>query len=374
MIVAALRQWLITEALPLWAGPARDPASGAPFECLMPDGSPDRQAVIRSRVPARQIYVYAHAAVLGWRPAGAEEALGMFDWLMARAHAPDGDPGFVHRLRPDGGVVDARRDAYDHAFMVLAFAWLARATGEARVYEALEGTLAFIDAALTLPDGSLREDLDDTLPRRQNPHMHMFEAMMGLHQALGRKDALKRAGALLALIRRHFISEPDGMLGEFFDAKLDLMDGPSGQVAEPGHLAEWTWLLRSHERIAGQPPGALADAMMAQALVARDRDGPLIDETDRAGRPVRRTRRLWPQTELAKGFIGQAEIGRPGAAAEALRALADLKRFYIDPAPKGAWIDQLDADGRVISDRMPASSLYHIFVAIAEADRVLSDV
>ncbi|MGL5115187.1 MAG: AGE family epimerase/isomerase [Beijerinckiaceae bacterium] len=372
MIVGELRRWMIDEALPLWAGTARDRATGAPFECLLPDGTPDAVAVLRSRVPARQIYVYAHAAVLGWRPEGAAEALSIFDWLMANAHAPDGQPGFVHRLKLDGTVVDAKRDTYDHAFMLLAFAWLARATGEARVHEALDNTLAFVNSALTLPDGSLREDLDNTLPRRQNPHMHMFEAMMGLHAALGRKDALSRAGQLLTLIKTHFIAEPDGVLGEFFDARLRLVAGPDGLSTEPGHMAEWTWLLRTYERLKGEPPGALADAMLARALISRDEAGLLIDEADRDGRPLRRTRRLWPQTELAKALIAQAEIGRPGAAEAARGALSDLKRFYLDPAPKGAWLDQLDAEGRTISSRMPASTLYHVFVAVVEADRVLS--
>ncbi|MGL4974152.1 MAG: AGE family epimerase/isomerase, partial [Bosea sp. (in: a-proteobacteria)] len=336
MIVAELQRWMIDDVLPLWAGPARDPATGAPFECLLPDGAPDTAAVLRSRVPARQIYVYAHAAVLGWRPEGAAEALSMFDWLMAKAHAPDGKPGFVHRLLMDGTVVDAKRDTYDHAFMLLAFAWLARATGEARVLAALDSTLAFVDTALTLPDGSLREDLENSLPRRQNPHMHMFEAMMGIHMALGRPEALARAGALLALIRQHFIAEPDGVLGELFDANLGMLSGAEGQSTEPGHMAEWAWLLRTYERLKGEPAGPLADAMLARALETRDAAGLLIDEADRAGKPVRQTRRLWPQTELTKAFIGQAEAGRPGAAEAARGALADLKRFYLDPAPKGA--------------------------------------
>jgi mannose-6-phosphate isomerase len=371
MIVAELKRWLIEDALPLWAGPARDPRTGAPYECLMPDGSPDRDSVVRSRVFARQIYVYAHAAALGWRPEGAAEGLAMFHRLMATAHEPDGRPGFAHRLQPDGTVVDARRDAYDHAFMLLAFAWLARATGEARVFAALDRTLAFVDEALTLPDGSLREDTDNSLPRRQNPHMHMFEAMMGLHAALGRKDALGRAGRLLALIRRHFIAEPEGVLGEFFDADLRLSGGPEGRLTEPGHMAEWVWLLRMHERLKGEAARPLADAMLARACVSRDADGLLIDEADREGRPLRATRRLWPQTELAKAFIAQAEIGRPGAAEAARGALSALQRHYLAPAPRGAWLDHLDAEGRTISHRMPASSLYHIFVAIAEADRVL---
>jgi mannose/cellobiose epimerase-like protein (N-acyl-D-glucosamine 2-epimerase family) len=371
MIIAELKRWMIEDALPLWAGAALNAETGAPYESLLPDGTPDRGAVIRSRVLARQIYVLSHAAVIGWRPQGGTEALGIFDWLMKKVHAPDGQPGFVHRILPDGTTVDGRRDTYDHAFMLLAFAWLARATGEKRVSAALEQTLSFVDQTLTLADGTLREDGDNSLPRRQNPHMHMFEAMMGLHVALGREDALPRAGRLLDVIKEHFIEESTGTLGEFFTPDLQPVEGAAGQSTEPGHMAEWTWLLRTHERLRAMASGELPDIMLAQALKSLDRDGLLIDEADRLGLPLRATRRLWPQTELAKALIAQAEIGRSGAEAGALRALQALKRLYLDPAPKGGWVDQLDPSGAIISDRMPASSLYHVFVAIVEADRVL---
>ena len=36
----------------------------------------------------------------------------------------------------------------------------------------------------------------------------------------------------------------------------------------------------------------------------------------------------------------------------------------------GGWIDHVDATGAPIVDSMPASTLYHVFLAAAEADRV----
>lgn len=371
-IADELKAWMIDDVLPLWATRGRQPGSGAVYECLHLDGQPDPEAIVRTRVPARQIYVYAHAAALGWHERGGAIALEMFDWLMTSAWAPDGKPGFIHTMRLDGQIVDARRDAYDHAFMLLAFGWLAHATGEKRVFEALEATERFITDALTLADGSVREDDVGTLPRRQNPHMHLFEACLNLHAGLGRAGALERANSLLELILGRFIDAEAGLVGEWFTPELDLVEGALGQVTEPGHMAEWVWLLRWHERLSGRPPGPLPDRLLAQALKTRDRPtGLLIDEADRAGNAIRTTRRLWPQTELVKALLGQAEAGRPGAAAEAEQALGALKRIYLDPAPAGCWFDQFDADGKVIAQRIPASTLYHLFVAVVEADRVL---
>lgn len=43
---------------------------------------------------------------------------------------------------------------------------------------------------------------------------------------------------------------------------------------------------------------------------------------------------------------------------------------YLAPAPKGLWFDNLDQAGMPIADKVPASSLYHLFLAFAEALRI----
>ncbi len=87
---------------------------------------------------------------------------------------------------------------------------------------------------------------------------------------------------------------------------------------------------------------------------------------------VRRgTRRAWLQTELAKAWIAEAEGGRPGARDQALGALANLDRHFLRKPFREGWIDQLDEAGRPIPGPVPASTLYHIQVAIVEAHRVL---
>src|SRR5207244_3745109 len=97
------------------------------------DGRPDLDAIKRVRVQARQIYSYSHAALLGWDPDGTAFALELLDWMLAKARSPDGKPGFVHLLHPDGSVADPLRDTYDHMFILLSVGWLARASGDAQV-------------------------------------------------------------------------------------------------------------------------------------------------------------------------------------------------------------------------------------------------
>ena len=378
-VAARLRSWVIDDALPFWATQGRDDATGHFHETLFPDGMPDLDAPQRMRVQARQIYVYSHAHHLGWCADGAAIALKAFDRLMQTGRWPDtsvSTGGFHHVLSGSFEPLDTRRDSYDHAFMVLAFAWCWRVTGEARVRDALEETLAFIDAALTLPDGSLREDDRNTLPRRQNPHMHMFEAMLALTETGARADGLARADRLLDVVLTHCLDVRSGLLGEFFDADFRLASGTAGAVTEPGHMAEWVWLLRKRAAMAPLSlPGTDVDALCAKLLANANLSvdaatGFLIDEADRDGRPLKRTRRMWPQTELAKAQLAQSEAGVPGAAEQAAQVLARLFTHYLKPAPRGAWLDQFGADGQLISQRLPGSTFYHIFVAVAEAHRV----
>ena len=37
----------------------------------------------------------------------------------------------------------------------------------------------------------------------------------------------------------------------------------------------------------------------------------------------------------------------------------------------GGWMDQFDAAGKPLTEFVPASTFYHVFCAIAEADRAL---
>ncbi len=378
-VAGRLRSWAINDALPFWATRGRDAGAGHFHETLFPDGTPDLAAPQRVRVQARQIYVYAHAHHLGWCADGAGIALEAFDRLMQTGRRPGGlirTGGFHHMLSGSHEPLDIRRDSYDHAFMLLAFAWCWRVTGEKRVREALEDTLAFIDAVLTLPDGSLREDDLNTLPRRQNPHMHMFEAMLALTETGARADGLERADRLLGVVLAHCLDARSGLLAEFFEADFSLAAGAAGAITEPGHMAEWVWLLRKRAAMAplslpGTDIDTLCTKLLAHANGSADRaTGLLIDEADRQGRPLKQTRRMWPQTELAKAHLAQSEAGVPGAAKQAAKVLSRLFSDYVLPAPRGAWLDQFDAQGQLISQRLPASTFYHVFVACAEASRV----
>ena len=96
-----------------------------------------------------------------------------------------------------------------------------------------------------------------------------------------------------------------------------------------------------------------------------------FDAVDRSGTIVEDGKRLWPQTEAIKAHLARHELlGDPNAAGRARAHLAMMFDRYID-ADSPVWRDRLARDGSGMSDHIPASTLYHLFLCIAETMRVL---
>jgi mannose/cellobiose epimerase-like protein (N-acyl-D-glucosamine 2-epimerase family) len=368
-IVGVLRAQMIDHALPLWAERGWDEKDGGFVERLTIDGVADRAAPRRVRVQARQIYCFAKAAQMGWYPPGGAVARKGVDPMLAKAKSPDGKPGFVHVLAPDGGVLNPLRDTYDHAFVLLALAVLYQLDGDAQVRAEIDSLMLFLDTALRSPDGGYVEGVPATLPRRQNPQMHLFEALIATFDATHDPSFQARAGDLFALFIANLYDGQKQVLGEYFEQDWSRIEPV---CVEPGHQAEWVWLLKGFERITGCPTGRYRGQLLTSALRYRDPvTGCLVDEGDAAGNILKSTRRCWPQTEIVKAWIAQAESGEVDAADEARAALVRLHRHYLMHPVKGGWYDQFDSDGKSLVDAIPASSFYHVLCAIAEADRVL---
>lgn len=367
--VPSLRAFLIEQALPIWATLGWDTHSGGFIERLDRNGRPEIETPRRVRVQARQIYCFAMAANLGWFPPGKELALKGLDYMLRKARKVDGKPGFGHLLAPDGSLMNPLRDLYDHAFVLLALATVYRLTEDSQVRNEIDTTISFIDETLRSPHGGYREGAPASLPRRQNPHMHLFEAMIALFDATGDVMFQQRAGGIFALFMSNFYDASAQVVGEYFEEDWSKI---LPIRVEPGHQAEWVWLLKEFERITGCPTSRHRTALMSTALRYREiQSGCLLDEGDIAGRITQPTRRLWPQTEIVKAWLTEVESNTSGAREEALAALERLTSQYLTHPVAGGWYDQFDPEGRSIVDFIPASSFYHLICAAAETERVL---
>jgi mannose-6-phosphate isomerase len=368
-IIAKLKHRMINQALPLWSEEGWDPTTGGFVDRLDQDGRADRLVPRRVFVQARQIYCFAKAAQMDWYPEGREIALKGLDHLLAKAKAPDGRPGFVHVMAPDGAVLDPLRDTYDHAFVLLALATAYSLDRDAQIRSEIDQLLSLLDTQLRSAHGGFLEGWPASMPRRQNPHMHLFEAMIALFDATQEPVFQIRASDIFTLFLSNLYDKQKRVLGEYFEGDWSKIEPV---IVEPGHQAEWVWLLKGFERITGCPTGRFRAELLETALRYCDEaTGCLVDEVDAEGRIRRHTRRLWPQTEMAKAWIAQAEAGEAGAADQARAALMRLDRHYLSHPVPGGWYDQFDRDGRSLVAAIPASSFYHVLCAAVEAEQVL---
>lgn len=361
---SGLRTWLCTRALPLWLELGVDRKAGAFVEFLRPDGYGCDAEFRRLRVAARQTWVFAQAHREGIQGADAAVELGI-DFLTRRASLPDGGYArlFDHANRP----TDLTLDLYDHAFVLLALAGAAAVLPAAALRERALALEAFIGRAFAHPGLGYLESQPPALPRRQNPHMHLLEALLAAHAAFGDPVFLARARGVAALFQARLYDPAAGVLAEFFDDDLQPLHGPAGVTVEPGHHCEWVWLLHELARAAG-PDAELARAAGGlMTFVERHGLHPatldVIDSVGATGIGALHTARLWPQTEMLK-----AAFVRPdGSAAGRKRAIARLSAWLL---PDGLWHERRDAAGAPLAGPVPASSLYHLVGGILTASRL----
>jgi len=240
--------WFRTQAMPLWTTAGVDSALGGVPEKLDAQGRPVDEPR-RTRVVARQLYVWAVAENLGWPHDTSDLIAHGLDFLLNRLLQPDGT--FASSVTPQGQVVNAQFDLYEQAFALFAMATVYRRRPEAHaeLLAVSSRLLAALRAGWGHPLGGFEESQPRTLPLRANPHMHLFEAALQWAEALQATQAAAAVQApwwaladeLAELALKHMVNAPSGLLTELFDGDWRPMPGPDGSLVEPGHQFEWGW-------------------------------------------------------------------------------------------------------------------------------------
>lgn len=360
-----IREWTFAEALPFWLAQGVDAAHGGFVEALDFTGADAGMAFKRTRVSCRQIYVFSHAALLGWGD-GLNAAADGARHLAAVAWRGD---GFVRRLSRDGRPLDQTVDLYDNAFALFAFAWLFRATGDDWALTWARRTLGAIRDKLRHPSIGYWHDETHAGFRLQNPHMHLIEASLAAFEASGEEEFLNEARTIAHLFGKRFF---DGRtLGEFFDNEFMRAPAPEGAIVEPGHMLEWAWILAQYARLTGEDKRAPITALIdfAEAHGVDVATGRVFNAVREDGAVIDGGSRTWPNTERLKAAIAAHEaLGRNASSAAAAATNALFQDYLVAPF-KGGWQDHFDAGGAMIAPNVPASTLYHVFLAFAEALR-----
>ncbi|HET9369251.1 MAG TPA: AGE family epimerase/isomerase [Vicinamibacterales bacterium] len=367
--LAEIRAWMFDAALPFWGTAGVDRGRGGFYEELDFAGRPTACDFKRTRAMCRQVYVFSHAAMLGWS-GGADLSAWGYDYLVSRAWLGK-DRGWARRLTAEGAPLDETPDLYDLAFVLFALAWRHRASGDADALKRAHDTLDFIEWRLRPPHGEgFLHQWPAELPRLQNPHMHLLEASLAL-EATSRDPRFRALAAeIVSLFRTRFF---DGRtLAEYFTDDWRRASGEPGRIVEPGHQLEWAWILGGAGRLLGLDLREEANALVAFA----ERHGVdrathvTVNQVRDDGAPIDAGSRTWPNTERIKGHLALIEMGGSGsidAVAGSARLLLDR---YLAVTPRGSWMDHFDVAGRPIASAAPTSTLYHVFLAFAEVLRL----
>ncbi len=373
-----LRAHLVDELLPLWERHGLDRNRGGYWNRLGPDLAPLPDGHKRLLVHARQIFAFTRASELGAGAWARNAVAHGLEFLHARFWDPRFG-GWFTTTDEAGAPLDRRKDLYGHAFAIFALAEHHRASGEPESLRLASATLELLRERLRDPvSGGFFETASEDWqplagPRRQNPHMHLVEALLVLAEVAPDSGALRDARSLVELLGARWLDARTGALGEHFDSHWRPLAGDAGRIVEPGHHFEWVWLL---DRLQSLAPSDAARALSDRLFefgrrLGVDTDGGVFDQIDAEGRTLAVTKRLWPQTERVKALAARARATGDAIARRELEAgLRYCFARHVDPKTHG-WFEQLARDGRVISDAQNATSVYHVVVALEEAAKAL---
>ena len=369
--LTAYHAWILDAALPAWSTIGFDASAGRFRERLSWTGAPV-DVPHRAMVQARQIYVFSHACHLGWFPDGGRLAeIAMASLLRDFCDETKGAASFAFSIDARGRVQSNVRDAYAHAFVLFAIAWLHRLNGDPALLRLAQKTNAFIKASLV---DAQHGGLFDAYPaasrqKRQNPLMHLVEAYLALERSAPGQGYLEDASTLITLFCRRLLTADGSMLLEHFNEDWSpRTDSAQGGMFEPGHHFEWVWLLHEYGQLSGEDlagqGGSLYDVARRNGIAA---DGLVHDEVATDMTVLKPSHRVWPHTEAIKAAAVRHSAGDT-AAVQFARAMAQgLLDNFLDRPFEGGWTDHIDESRLPLVDYVPASSLYHLFFAAAEA-------
>lgn len=362
--------WVISSAR-LWFETGWDEEHGGFFEHLKQDGTPNHGENRRVRVQFRQIFSLSFLQHHGYIDDAQSRLREALDYVCDRVWQADGRDGFPHVISDTGDVVDARRDMYDHAFALLAFAWAYRVEKSDDILKTLKKVRGFVEGELRHPSGSgFLESVAAESPRRQNPHMHSFEAYLAIYFATNDRSALEQAIKIFTLFNRHFWDREAGVLREYFTDDWNSIESLHvWDTIEPGHMVLWVSLLRAYQKATGTDVDDICSLLFANSvrLGLDEKTLCLWDVVAPDGTVKVLRQRLWPQTELIKAGVAQAKAGDEQALSICAGAVRAVFQRYLNCEVRGGWRDQFDSEGNSLKALMPASTHYHLLLALHEA-------
>jgi mannose/cellobiose epimerase-like protein (N-acyl-D-glucosamine 2-epimerase family) len=376
-LVGRIDTYLRGGLLPLWAARGFDRARGGCHERLRADHEPADLGHRRLTVCARQLFVFSRAAELDLLDHARRLAEEIFRYLVEHFYDED-HGGWIFKVELAGLPLDRSKDLYAHDFVVLALAHYAAISQDQRALEMLEHARQVIAERFLLPAGWYAASASHDWSVRdgalvQNPHMHLLEACLAAGRITGESSYRDTARTLVGLLRSRLRDSATGTISEFRNERGE-PDAGRGHIVEPGHHFEWCWLLHQAAN-EFEPDQCREDAgrlfEWALAHGVDHRHGGVFDQVGSDGLVIADTKRIWPLTEYIKARAARFADSREAAERDAMMVAVTLL-FEAYLLPDGGWRERLRRDLTCYDDELPATTCYHILVALLEARAALT--
>jgi sulfoquinovose isomerase len=289
---------------------------------------------------------------------GADDVIdhGM-DFIWSRHR--DQDKGGYFWAVDDIGTVNPLKQAYGHAFVLLAAA-SAKVAGHPGADQLLEDVTGVLLCKFWEPEfGATSEEYQaDWTPfsayRGQNSNMHLTESLMAAFEATGENKYLDMAVSIAGLIINQHARAEGWRVAEHFDDRWlidrhyigDPMFRPSGIT--PGHALEWARLLVQLWELGGRASTWMLEAAQSLFLTACEtgwdvEKGGFYYTLDWDNQPNQSDRFWWPCCEgIAAASVLHKVSDNPQFEQWYRRILVFTSRYLID-RKNGGWYAELDS-------------------------------
>lgn len=363
------RQYLMRQANDLYdffEAASINPKGG--FFELDDEGMPldEDNAVRQIHVTTRMIHCAVVGSLIG-RP-GSDEIIDHGMNYLWNHHRDQTNGGYVWSL-DDNGIKDSAKQAYGHAFVLLAGS-SAKLVGHPLADKVIADVTAVIERHFWDDEaGAVREEFSadwTEVPgyRGQNSNMHLTEALMAAYEATGEKAYLKKAERIADLIIRRNAVPLGHRVAEHFDEAWGVdkdyrhsneMFRPSGTT--PGHWLEWARLLYQLWVLGRKEHSWMTDA--ARNLFKRSIDlgwdkehGGFFYTLDWDDTPAIREKLWWPVAEAIGAAAYISAYDNEAYFQVWYRKLWDYAENHVIDHARGGWLSELQ------EDLTPASKLF----------------
>lgn len=328
---------------------------------------------------ARAIYVMAIGHELTGNPEYLNQVKKGSDFLLKNFHDPLYG-GWYAAVKPDGKMKIGNKRLYGHAFVILALAHAYRATKDQRYLDVALQTWQEIQFRFADRTGGYKTALTQDFTKSmadnsQNPIMHLFEALLALHEASGSSTASEGANIIAKFVAYKLLEgleDGSARIPELYDTGWKALDQAHGGYIDIGHQFEWAYLFSAGTE-AGLSPiyAGVAERLLSYALAKGydNANGGVFTSLSPDGK-LNRNKGYWQQAEALRAFMHHATIrGRTDLWARVTQMTEFIQAELLDQE-NGGWFSAATPECRrgLCADLQPDG--YHMTALHYEAIRL----